>query len=68
MIITTGERQLLMVYYSVSVCDTSDVLREALVEINEPDAIADAISLLQKLEGMVDSDFDSFDPELGVFL
>ena len=68
MILTAGERQLLMLYYSVSIYDTSEVLREALRDINEPDAIADAVSLLQKLEGMADSDFDSFDPELGVFL
>ena len=67
MTFTSEEKRLLLLYHSGSLIETSAVLREALPDIIEPDVSAVAVTLIRKLDDINDTEFDSIDPESGVF-
>jgi len=66
MTFTNEERRLLILYHSGSIDETADIVRDALNDITDSDERTAAEGLLQKLENMSVTEFDSLDPESGV--
>ena len=68
MTFTDDEKRLLYLYYSGSVAEAADNIRDALADITDPDERSTALELLRKLEGMSETEFDCLDPESGVLI